>query len=233
MRHARKIRDIGEIITKLKAAIFDLDGVLADTAKYHYLAWKSVASRLGFQFTPKDGERTKGVSRKESLKVVLEVGGLLGKLSEEEMAAIEMEKNSLYVGSISKIDRSELLPGTEGLLNELRRRGVAIALGSASKNSRAILDAMGIAPLFDAIVDGTKVMRAKPDPEVFLRCAEELLVPPALCAVFEDAFQGVAAAKAAGMFAVGVGARENLPNADMTIGDLSEFDANTLFEVCL
>lgn len=213
----------------MKAAIFDLDGVIADTAKYHYSAWKTIADRLGFSFTPQDGERTKGVSRKESLKIVLEVGGLLGKFTEAEMAAIEAEKNDLYISYISRIDRGELLPGTEELLTELRRRGVLIALGSASKNSHTILDATGITKLFDVIVDGTKVSRAKPDPEVFLRCAQELGIPPVECTVFEDAFQGVAAAKAAGMFAVGVGTPENLPNADMTIRDLSEFDVNTLF----
>ena len=139
------------------------------------------------------------------------------------------EKNESYISHIRKIDERDLLPGALTLLPELRRRGVKIALGSASKNARIILEATGILPLFDAIADGTRVQRAKPDPEVFLLAASDLGVEPARCVVFEDAFSGIEAAHNGGMYAIGVGARENLPNADAVVRDLSAFSPDALF----
>jgi len=204
----------------MKGAIFDLDGVIVDTAKYHFLAWRELAARLGFVFTEADNERLKGVSRMRSLDILLEVGGV--SLPEEEKQRCAAWKNDKYVEYISQLDESELLPGAREYLTALRGQGVRTALGSASKNAGLILARLNIPDLFDAIVDGTKVEKAKPDPEVFLLGARELELAPAECVVFEDASAGIEAAKAAGMRAVGVGRAELLPGADAWIAGLHE-----------
>lgn len=213
------------MIKEMHAAIFDLDGVIVDTAKYHYLAWKRLANDLGFDFTETDNERLKGVSRVRSLEILLEIGGVsLDKAAKAEVAA---RKNAWYVDYISQMDASEMLPGAPEYLKKLRTRGVKTALGSASKNAPLILDRLGITPLFDAIIDGNKVSKAKPDPEVFLRAASELCVPPASCVVFEDAEAGVEAALRAGMGVVGVGKSATLKEADMLIDGLYQLVALT------
>lgn len=169
---------------QLQLAIFDLDGVICDTAKYHYLAWKRLAQELGFDFTEKDNERLKGVSRMRSLEILLEVGGL--EKTEEEKAKLAEKKNTWYVEYILQMDSSELLPGVLDFLEELKENEVKLALGSASKNARTILQRLGITPLFDAIVDGNLVTKAKPDPEVFTLGAELLGIPPENAVVFEQ-----------------------------------------------
>jgi beta-phosphoglucomutase len=202
----------------MKAALFDLDGVIVDTAKYHYIAWKEMANGLGFDITPEQNERLKGVSRMESLDIILGIGGVT--VSEEERARLGASKNQRYVELVSQMDSSETLPGAREYLELLRRRGVKIALGSASKNAGMILDRLGIWSLFDAVIDGTKVSKSKPDPEVFLLGAEAVAVEPAACVVYEDAAAGVEAAKAAGMSVVGIGLAENLPKADLVVPGL-------------
>jgi beta-phosphoglucomutase len=206
------------MITEMRAAIFDLDGVIVDTAKYHYLAWKRLANELGFDFTEADNERLKGVSRVRSLEILLEIGGV--SLSETARAEVAARKNTWYVDYISKMDASEMLPGAVEYLQNIRARGVKTALGSASKNAPLILNRLGIAPLFDAMIDGNKVSKAKPDPEVFLCAAEELNIPPASCIVFEDAEAGIEAAIRAGMGTVGIGKPSALKDADMIIQGL-------------
>ncbi|WP_342562025.1 beta-phosphoglucomutase [Paenibacillus sp. FSL R7-0345] len=208
------------MLKEMKGAIFDLDGVIVDTAKYHYLAWRSLASELGFNFTEADNERLKGVSRMRSLDILLEIGGL--EFTEAEKLAMADKKNRLYVEYISRLDESELLPGVKPYLDELRGSGISIALGSASKNALFILDRLNIAGLFDAVVDGNRVSKAKPDPEVFLTAAEELDLQPGQCVVFEDAEAGVAAAKAAGMQVVGIGRSEVLKEADIIVSGLHD-----------
>lgn len=208
------------MLEHMKGAIFDLDGVIVDTAKYHYLAWRSLAGELGFEFTEEHNERLKGVSRMRSLDILLAVGGR--EFSEVEKLAMADKKNRLYVESISGLDESELLPGVRAYLNALRARGVAIALGSASKNAEFILDKLNIAGLFDVVIDGNKVARAKPDPEVFQTACRELGLQPQDCVVFEDAEAGVAAGKAAGMQVVGIGKPEVLKAADLVISGLHE-----------
>ncbi|ETT59309.1 beta-phosphoglucomutase [Paenibacillus sp. FSL R7-277] len=208
------------MLEHMKGAIFDLDGVIVDTAKYHYLAWRSLAGELGFPFTEQDNERLKGVSRMRSLDILLEIGGL--EYSEAEKLAMAEKKNRLYVEYISGLDESELLPGVRAYLNALRARGVGIALGSASKNAEFILDKLNIAGLFDVVIDGNKVARAKPDPEVFQSACRELGLQPQDCVVFEDAEAGVAAGKAAGMQVVGIGKPEVLKAADLVISGLHE-----------
>lgn len=192
--------------------LFDLDGVIVDTAKYHFLAWKALAEELGISFTEKDNERLKGVSRMASFEIILEIGKRT--MSQEEKEENCAKKNAMYVEYIKKLEKSELLPGVESFLREARNRGYKIALGSASKNSPLILERLGITDLFDAIVDGTKVKKAKPDPEVFLRGAKELGLWPEACVVFEDAAAGIQAAHNAGMKAVGIGDPKILFEAD-------------------
>lgn len=204
----------------MRGAIFDLDGVIVDTAKYHYLAWRSLAERLGFEFTAAGNERLKGVSRVESLKILLEIGGV--EAGEAERLKMAEEKNKEYVEYISRLEPAEILPGAKEYLQQLRQQGVKIALGSASKNAAFILDRLGIAELFDAVIDGTKVSKAKPDPEVFLAASEALGLAPADCVVFEDAAAGVEAGKAAGCRVVGIGSSEVLFAADRVIRGLDE-----------
>jgi beta-phosphoglucomutase len=204
----------------MRAAIFDLDGVIVDTAKYHYLAWKRLANECGFDFTEVDNEPLKGVSRTRSLEILLEIGGrTYDSAAKSQMAA---QKNTWYVDYIRCMDASEILPGATEYLQTIRTRGVRTALGSASMNAPLILERLGISMLFDAIVDGNKVTQAKPDPEVFLRAAQELEIPPASCIVFEDAEAGVRAALRAGMGVVGIGDPSALKEADMVIPGLFE-----------
>lgn len=210
-------------IKKYQGAIFDLDGVLVDTAKYHYLAWKQLADELGFDFTRQQNEALKGVSRMRSLELLLGFGGMTDRFSEEEMYAMAEKKNRVYVEYVKKLKQEELLPGVKELLKRMKDSGIKIALGSASKNAEMILEGLRITKYFDAIVDGTMVTKAKPDPEVFLLGAEILGLPAEKCVVFEDSTAGIQAAKRAGMGTVGIGSQENLPEADMVLGYAGEF----------
>ena len=212
---------------KYKGAIFDLDGVIVDTAKYHYLAWKRLAKELGFHFTEQDNERLKGVSRMRSLEILLEVGGLT--FSEEEMLEMAAKKNAWYVEYLQQMDDSELLPGAKEFLLELRRRGVKTALGSASKNSPMILEKLHITELFDAVIDGNSVSAAKPDPEVFTKGVEALALTGEECVVFEDSQSGIEAAHAANCGVVAVGTPENLKGGDLYVANLGEVKADELF----
>lgn len=200
---------------KIKACLFDLDGVVVDTARYHYLAWKKIADDLGFSFSEHDNERLKGVSRMESLDILLEIGNIKMDLkTKQELAA---EKNGLYVSYIQKMTPEEILPGVIRFLDELHSSGMLIALGSASKNAMSILDKINISQKFDAVIDGNKVSKAKPDPEVFLKGAIELGIDPRDCLVFEDAQAGIDAARNGGMHVIGIGQPENLKNAEFVI----------------
>ena len=200
---------------EIKACLFDLDGVVVDTARYHYLAWKKIADDLGFSFSEHDNERLKGVSRMESLDILLEIGKIKVDLKTKEKLAAT--KNSLYVSYIQKMTPDEILPGVIRFLDELHNSGMLIALGSASKNAMSILDKINISQKFDAIIDGNKVSKAKPDPEVFLKGAIELGIDPRDCLVFEDAQAGIDAARNGGMHVIGIGQPENLKNAEFVI----------------
>ncbi|MEY4479454.1 MAG: beta-phosphoglucomutase [Bacillota bacterium] len=207
-------------MAQLKACLFDLDGVIVDTAKYHYLAWKRLADELGFVFTEHDNERLKGVSRVRSLEILLEIGGI--SRSEEEKAMMATRKNEWYVDYIKSMDESEILPGVTEFLASLKANGIKIALGSASKNAGMILTNIGMMDTFDAIIDGNKTSEAKPDPEVFLLGAEALGVAAEECVVFEDAEAGVEAAIRAHMHVIGIGSPEQLAAADFTIKQFTE-----------
>ena len=199
----------------IKACIFDLDGVIVDTAKYHYLAWKRLANEMGFDFTEEDNEQLKGVSRVRSLEILLELGGVQKTAEEQEILATK--KNDWYVEDIIKLAPEEILPGVSDFLDELKEKGIKIALGSASKNAKLILDGLNLTSYFDAIIDGTHVSKAKPDPEVFLKGAKSLGLKPEECVVFEDAQAGVEAAKNGSMPCIGIGTEDNLKGADFVM----------------
>ncbi|WP_426350102.1 beta-phosphoglucomutase [Alloiococcus sp. CFN-8] len=213
-------------MVNIKACLFDLDGVIVDTAKYHYLAWKRLADELGFQFTEEDNERLKGVSRMASLDILLSIGGIAA--SDEEKEEMAAKKNQWYVDYITKLKEDEILPGVKEFLTTLRNNDIKIALGSASKNSMIILENLKLVPYFDAIVDGNKVSKAKPDPEVFLLGAKELGVSPSACVVFEDAEAGIEAAKRAGMRAIGIGEPSILKEADKVVPGFQEASLKVL-----
>jgi beta-phosphoglucomutase len=209
-----------------RACIFDLDGVVVDTAKYHFMAWKRLADDLGIVFTLKDNERLKGVSRMASLEIILEIGEKqFTPLEKQDMAAL---KNKWYIEYISRMTPDEILPGTLEIINELRRNNIRIALGSASKNTPMILERVGMNNLFDAVADGNNVHKAKPDPEVFIKAAQMLDVEKERCAVFEDASAGVEAALNAGMICIGIGEKNVLKDAHIVIKGLYEMDINKL-----
>ncbi len=207
---------------QVKGCIFDLDGVICDTAKYHYLAWKNLAEKLGISFTEQDNERLKGVSRMESLEILLSLGSHL--YTDEEKQFFAKQKNEQYIEYINQITRNKLLPGVENLLTNLRENGIKIALGSVSKNAATIIDRLKIRQLFHAIIDGNNVTHAKPDPEVFLLGAEALGVSPTNCVVFEDAVSGVQAAHRASMKCIGIGNRDILSEADYVVPNLLNMD---------
>jgi beta-phosphoglucomutase len=209
-----------------QACIFDLDGVIVDTARYHFIAWKRLADDLGILFTEHDNERLKGVSRTVSLEIILEIGGRNLPISEKEK--LTALKNKWYVEYINKMTPAEILPGTLEFMNELRTRDIKIALGSASRNTPLILDRVGMKNSFDAVADGNSVHKAKPDPEVFLKAAEMIGIEAGRCIVFEDASAGVEAALNAGMICIGIGEADVLKDAHMVIKGLYDMDLNKL-----
>jgi len=210
----------------LKACLFDLDGVIVDTAKYHYIAWREIAKELGFVFTEADNEKLKGVSRMRSLEILLEIGGI--SLDGESKALLAQKKNSLYLQYVLKMCPDEVLPGAKEFLADCRNNNLGIGLGSASKNATTILNLLQITPLFDVIIDGNKVTKAKPDPEVFLAGAKELGVLPQNCVVFEDAEAGIEAANAANMFSVGIGDPAILKKANFVTSGLKNLSVKSL-----
>ena len=213
-------------MSEIKACIFDLDGVIVDTAGYHYQAWKRLANQLDFDFTLEDNEKLKGISRKESLELILK-WGMVSKTSveKEELARL---KNTWYVEMISGMTPADVLPGALQFLKDVKTSGYKTALGSASKNAGIILNKVELTNYFDAIVDGNVVTASKPDPQVFLKGAKMLGVDPLACVVFEDAIAGVEAAKNGGMKVVGIGSIETLAGADLIIGSLQEMNISLL-----
>ncbi len=201
--------------------IFDLDGVIVDTAKYHYLAWKKITEELGIVFDEEFNERLKGVSRARCLELLTEHSDIV--LSDEEKHRILEKKNAYYLDYIAQLNQADLLPGVMKLLEKCKGEHINICLGSASKNANYILDKLDIKHYFDVIVDGNQVTKAKPDPEVFCRASEAMRVSSEDCIVFEDSIAGIIAAKNAGMYAVGIGCKDTLTDADIVFKDLSEF----------
>jgi len=209
--------------TNTKAAvIFDLDGVIVDTAKFHFKAWKKLANDLGFDFTEEQNEELKGVSREASLKKILRWGNM--ELSQEDFQSQMHLKNENYLGYVETMNASEILPGVPRILEFLKLNNIPFALGSASKNARRILKQIDLYEEFDAIVDGTDVTKAKPDPEVFLIAAKKLQVAPEDCLVFEDSLAGVQAANAGNMTSIGIGSANILAEANYVFNDFTEIE---------
>ncbi len=202
-------------MTEIKGFIFDLDGVIVDTARFHYLAWRRLAKQLGFDLTHQQNELLKGVSRMASLDIILGIGGITATAAQKDQWA-EL-KNQWYVEYISAMGADELLPNVAHFLGETRQAGLLSAIGSASKNTPIILGRLGITKLFDAVIDGNSTSRAKPDPEVFLLAAKALGLEPRNCVVFEDSAAGLEAARSAGMKGVGIGVPSQLHNSDLVL----------------
>ena len=204
----------------MKVLIFDLDGVIVDTAKYHYLAWRDLANDLGFDFTEKQNELLKGVSRVRSLEILLNIGKI--ELSDKKKEELLVVKNVEYLEYVNKMTSEEILPGIEELLNFLEKEKIPFALGSASKNAPLILKKVKLYDKFAAIVDGNDVSKAKPNPEVFLIAAKKLNTNPKDCIVIEDALAGIQAANNAGMTSVAIGDKELLQEADHNLSNTNE-----------
>jgi len=211
------------------ACIFDLDGVIVDTARYHFLAWKRLTDQLGIHFTEEDNERLKGVSRMASLEIILGIGNR--KVNERQKLEYATLKNSWYIDYISKMTPNEVLPGCLTFIEELKNANVRVAIGSASKNTPMILEKIGIRDLFDAVADGNIVREAKPNPEVFIKAAEMVGIKPGKCVVFEDAVAGVQAALNAGMMCIGVGSPKILRKAHFVVPGLNEMNLAKLISI--
>ncbi|HMQ01261.1 MAG TPA: beta-phosphoglucomutase [Cyclobacteriaceae bacterium] len=204
----------------LEAVIFDLDGVIVDTAKYHYLAWKRLAKELGYDLSEADNEHLKGVSRMRSLEIILELAGVSKSVAEmEEMA---FRKNEWFKDYIKSIKPEEIFEGIPELIKDIKSNNKKIALASSSKNAQEVIQLLQIADVFDAVVDGNMIEHTKPDPEIFLLAAKKLDLPPAQCVVIEDAEAGVEAALAAGMKCVGVGHPNQLGKANLVIPNMQQ-----------
>jgi len=211
---------------KFVACIFDLDGVIVETAKYHFAAWKRIADSLEIPFNHEHNEQLKGVSRVNSLKYILGLGNK--ELSETKFQFYLDQKNTWYLESIRDLDQEEALPGVLALIRELKQNNIKLAIGSASKNARRILEAISIIDQFDVIMDGNTSPKSKPDPQVFTMGADAMNVQPEQCIVFEDSLKGVRAANSAGFFSIGIGDEESLKEAQIVVPGFSDIDFDQL-----
>ena len=212
-----------------KCFIFDLDGVIVDTAKYYFLAWKNLANSIGVDFSQAQNEQLKGVSREQSLTKILAWGGKT--LSANDFQDLMRKKNEAYLNYIATMGRSELLPDVERTIDYLIETNQYVTLGSASKNARPILEKTNLLEAFDAIVDGNDITEAKPNPEVFLKAAKLTNTQPNHCIVFEDSVAGIQAANAAGMISIGIGNESILNQALYNFTDFTEISNSFLKEL--
>lgn len=212
----------------LKACLFDMDGVIVDSAVHHFVAWRKLADELSIPFAEEDNHALKGLSRVDSLDHILRMGHL--ELDEKTKLKLMDQKNAWYLDLIQGMTAKDILPGAKELIEQLVAGGIRVGLGSSSRNAQLILDNVGLTPLFDVIVDGNHITLSKPDPEVFLKGAAALDVSPSETIVFEDAASGIQAAKAGGFFAVGVGSKSQLSSADVVIPDLSGLTLDQLID---
>ncbi len=211
---------------KYKAIIFDLDGVICHTDRYHYLAWKQMADKLGVYFDEKINNRLRGVSRMDSLDIILEKWQG-APLAQEEKIQLAEEKNVIYKELLNEMSEKDLSKEIKDTLDHLRMRGLYLAIGSSSKNARLILEQIGLYNYFDAISDGNNITRSKPDPEVFQKAAEFLNINPSLCLVVEDAKAGIDAARAAGMDSAAIGDAFGYSEATYSL-----FTFSKLIQIC-
>ena len=212
-----------------KGFIFDLDGVIVDTAKYHFLAWKKLANSIGVDFTEEQNEQLKGVSRVKSLEKILEWGHKT--LSIEDFNHLMVKKNEDYLHYINQMDEDEILPNVPKVLNYLIEEKQGVALGSASKNAIAILKRVNLIDKFQAIIDGNNVIKGKPNPEVFLKAKEKLSIKSEHCIVFEDAIAGIQAANSANMTSIGIGDKDILSEADHVFKDFTQISTDFIKEL--
>lgn len=210
----------------VRGFIFDLDGVLTDTAELHYRAWKRLADEEGIPFTREDNEALRGVSRRESLERLLR-GRPIGEAEAEELMA---RKNAYYLESLALISPADLLPGVDSLLSEMRAAGLKIAVASASRNAARVVDALGLGARIDALCDGHSVQRQKPAPDLFLFAAGRIGLEPPACVVVEDSAAGITAARAAGMRCVGIGPPQRVGQADVVLPDLANIRLEELLK---
>ena len=210
----------------IKAFLFDLDGVIVETAGFHYQAWRHLANDLGFDISEEFNEGLKGISRMESLDLILKHGGV--ELSEEQKLNLAVTKNDHYLALVSQMTPDDILPGVQDFFQQIKQTDIKIGLGSVSKNAKMILERVGLLQEFDVIIDGTKISKSKPDPEVFLNGAAELGFLPNECIVFEDAVAGVEAGKRAEMQVVGIGKAELLTKADIVLAGFEKLKLKDL-----
>ena len=211
----------------IEAVIFDLDGVIVTTDDYHYEAWKKIADQENIYFDREINERLRGVSRMESLDIILEKSSKI--YNEEEKIELATRKNDYYKNLLENLTKEDILPGILETLNFLENKKIKTAIGSSSKNTMFILNKIGLTNRFDAIVDGTMIKNSKPDPEVFLQAAEKVGIKTEKCLVIEDADAGVEAGKRAGMRVLGVGSAKNNENADYKSENMEEFNIASIF----
>lgn len=212
----------------LKGFIFDLDGVLTDTAKYHYLAWKKLAEELNMKFTEKDNERLKGVSRIDSFEIILEINGRTKDFSQEEKERLANLKNDYYKEMIEQLTPDDILCGILPFINKAKENGIKCAVASISKNAPRVLELLGISDLFDYIADAALVKKPKPDPEIFLTCAKALGFEPYECIGFEDAQAGIEAIHSADMLSVGINVAVTSIKPDIALNSTSELDFKSI-----
>ncbi len=210
----------------IKACIFDLDGVLVDTAHYHFLAWKRLAKEFDYELTEEINEQLKGVSRMKSLEIVMKHANV--SIEKQKQEALADRKNGWFTNYVHKMNSDELFPGVKELFAKLKKDRIKIALASSSKNAQTIIEILGIQNEFEAVVDGNMIVHSKPHPEIFLLAAKKLGLNPADCVVFEDAEAGVEAAVAAGMKCVGVGNPVQLKKANQIVKKIEDFNYSNL-----
>ena len=211
-----------------KGFVFHLDGVITDTAKYHYIAWKELAAEIGIEIDLKFNEQLKGISRMDSLERILTLGNKNDAYSSEEKDALASKKNTHYVQLLQSLTPDDLLPGVKTFLEEAKHKGIPCAIASASKNAPFILDKLGVMQDFDVIVDPATLSKGKPDPEIFIQAAKGLNIKPSDAVGFEDAQAGIDGIKAAGMYAVGVYSGEELHGADTIVEKLTDLSIDEL-----
>ena len=218
-----------DIKSKIKGVIFDLDGVIVDTAKFHYNSWKTIASGCNYELKYNDNEKLKGVSRMDSVVKIAEWAEI--NLSSEELEYAANQKNEIYTKLCSKLTPEHILPGIMSLINQLKVNDIRIALGSASKNARLVLKKLGVLTLFDVIVDGNDVSKSKPNPEVFIKAAKQMDLLPKDCVVIEDAPACIMAALSANMKVIGVGNSNELNKANLVIENSKNLSIDLLNQI--
>ncbi len=216
---------------KFEAVIFDLDGVITDTAEYHYLAWKQLSEELGIPLDREFNEKLKGISRMESLEIILAHGDRQNDFTQQEKEELATKKNAYYVELIKQITPDDLLPGILAFLKELKEAQIKIAMASMSKNAFTVTNSLGVMEYFDHIVDAATVAKSKPDPEVFLKAAEAISVSPENCIGIEDAAAGVTAIHDAGMYSIGIGDEKTLGHANTVLQSTEQLDLKTITQL--